>query len=116
MDVLSKLQFVAIGLLHEAKLFTDEDLAHLSHCSVNVYQADGFDDDTHSLEAIMNVHFKDWSYSKHKADTTAHGTMSATVNFSFEQDKDLKLTGKVRGGFYADDDVLVRELQYIKGW
>ena len=114
MSDLSRLEFVALGLLHAAHPFTQEDFGHLHRCSVNVYETE--DENTRELVAYVKVYFTGWSYLEHEPSTLPADQTSAELAFSFEQDENGRLTGKVRGGFYADKDFVNCELQYIKGW
>jgi hypothetical protein len=113
MKVLSRLQFVVAGLVHESNLFTPEDLAHLSNC---VFSLDPTTRGENALIAGVIVEFRNWSYLDHREARHDADRMPAEVRVVFLQDEDRKLTGAVECGFFAEDPVLTKQLDYIRGW
>ena len=113
MKVLSRLQFVVAGLVHDAGLFTKEDLAHLRACT---FSLDLTTRGEHALIAGVIVEFGNWSYLDHCEAQHDAGRMPAEVHIVFLQDEDRKLTGKVKCGFFGEEPVLIRQIDHIKGW
>jgi hypothetical protein len=111
--VLSRLQFVVVGLVQASPLFTQEDLAHLSSCEVKLANTTRGES---ALIADIDVYFKDWSFIEHKASSNEADRMPAVVRIVLFQNQDRKLTGKVELGFFADDPVLNTQLDYLRGW
>jgi hypothetical protein len=109
---LSKIQYVAFALISEAGLFTAEDMAHLEYCEIELNQAG----DENTLIADVGIYFDNWSYIDHKKSSHAADAMPAEVRVVFSQDENRKLNGKIECGFFADNPVLVKEIEYIRGW
>jgi len=113
MKDLSRLQFVAIGLVHDSELFTSEDLAHLNNCTFDLqYTTRG----ERALIATFVIEFRNWSYLNHREAQSDAERMPAEIQIAFEQDIVGKLTGKIESGFIAEEPVLIRQLDYLKGW
>lgn len=111
--VLSRLQFIVAGLVHASPLFTQEDLAHLSNCEVQLAYTTM---DENAFIADVGMYFKNWSYINHKTSSHDADKMPAEVRVVFFQDQNRKLTGKVELGFFAEDPVLTTQLDYLRGW
>ena len=114
MTDLSKVKFVALGLVHQADLFTKEDLAHLSNCTIEVNPTNIGPE--HALIADIKVFFSNLYYLDHKPSTHPVDLMPAEIRFAFLQSPDRKLTGEVEGGFFGEGTALARRLNYIRGW
>ena len=112
---LSRLEFVVVGLVHASSstLFTQEDIAHLSSCEVELNNSTR---DEPCLIADVGVYFKEWSYLDHKPSSHEAHRMPAEVRVVFLQDQDRRLTGEVEIGFFAEDPVLTTKLDYLMGW
>ena len=110
MTDLSKLQFVAMTLLHQADLFTKEDWAHLDHISCSIGPTVG--DDEPGLATRIRVYFKDWCTESGK---TKRRAKPVDVYVLFLQNGEI-LNGDVQVGFRGSLPMLSRYVSYIVDW
>lgn len=112
--ILSRLQYVAAGIVFQSSLFSFDDLAHLNHVEVKIAPTTV---GKRALIAYVKLYFDRWTYVQHgPSDHPAH-KMPAEVSVVFLQNRQRKLTGYYTVAFfYNGDPGEPKFLHSIVGW